>query len=44
MVTHSGFTRSVLLAAGREPYRPQNTELVPLLLQRVPQPLAEEAE
>ncbi|PNW82765.1 hypothetical protein CHLRE_06g293150v5 [Chlamydomonas reinhardtii] len=44
VVTHSGFTRSVLLAAGREPYRPQNTELVPLLLQRVPQPLAEEAE
>ncbi|GFR49914.1 hypothetical protein Agub_g12022, partial [Astrephomene gubernaculifera] len=27
VVTHSGFTRSVLLAVGREPYRPQNTEL-----------------
>ncbi|KAG2487444.1 hypothetical protein HYH03_014011 [Edaphochlamys debaryana] len=35
VVTHSGFTRSVLLAVGREPYRPQNTELVPLLVQRV---------
>ena len=23
VVTHSGFTRSVLLAVGREPYRPQ---------------------
>ncbi|MEW5305032.1 MAG: hypothetical protein WDW38_001951 [Sanguina aurantia] len=34
VVTHSGFTRSVLLAAGREPYRPQNSELVPLILQR----------
>eukprot|EP00798_Chlamydomonas_sp_ICE-L_P009808 gene9808-7696_t len=29
VVTHSGFTRSLLLAVGREPYRPQNTELVP---------------
>ena len=32
VVTHSGFTRSVLLAVGREPYRPQNTELVPLIV------------
>ncbi len=30
--THSGFTRSVLLAVGREPYRPQNTELVPVIV------------
>jgi hypothetical protein len=30
--THSGFTRSVLLAVGREPYRPQNTELVPAIV------------
>lgn len=35
VVTHSGFTRSVLLSVGREPYRPQNTELVPVLVQRV---------
>ena len=32
VVTHSGFTRSVLLAVGREPYRPQNTELVPVII------------
>lgn len=32
VVTHSGFTRSVLLAVGREPYRPQNTELVPIVI------------
>ena len=32
VVTHSGFARSVLLAVGREPYRPQNTELVPLIV------------
>jgi hypothetical protein len=30
--THSGFTRSILLAVGREPYRPQNTELVPAIV------------
>ncbi|EFJ52590.1 hypothetical protein VOLCADRAFT_103079 [Volvox carteri f. nagariensis] len=36
VVTHSGFTRSVLLAVGREPYRPQNTELVPVLVQKLP--------
>ncbi|GIL58515.1 hypothetical protein Vafri_13460 [Volvox africanus] len=40
VVTHSGFTRSVLLAVGREPYRPQNTELVPVLVQRVQLPTA----
>lgn len=34
--THSGFTRSLLLAAGREPYRPQNTELVPVIVYRTP--------
>mmetsp|Transcript_13165 Transcript_13165/g.23201 ORF Transcript_13165/g.23201 Transcript_13165/m.23201 type:complete len:351 (+) Transcript_13165:85-1137(+) len=33
--THSGFTRSVLLAAGREPYKPQNTELVPAIVFKV---------
>ena len=38
VLTHSGTTRSVLLAAGREPYRPQNTELVPLLVQRATPP------
>ncbi len=31
-VTHSGFARSVLLAMGREPYRPQNTELIPIVV------------
>ncbi|KXZ49379.1 hypothetical protein GPECTOR_21g605 [Gonium pectorale] len=35
VVSHSGFARSLLLAVGREPYRPQNTELVPVLVQRV---------
>jgi hypothetical protein len=30
--THSGTTRSILLAMGREPYRPQNTELVPAIV------------
>lgn len=34
VVTHSGFTRSLLLAVGREPYRPQNSELVPVLVQK----------
>mmetsp|Transcript_1385 Transcript_1385/g.2032 ORF Transcript_1385/g.2032 Transcript_1385/m.2032 type:complete len:272 (-) Transcript_1385:565-1380(-) len=34
VVTHTGFTRSLLLAVGREPYRPQNTELVPVIVQR----------
>ena len=34
VVTHSGFTRSILLAVGREPYRPQNTELVPVIVQK----------
>jgi hypothetical protein len=32
VLTHSGFTRSLLLAVDREPYRPQNTELVPVLV------------
>mmetsp|Transcript_32937 Transcript_32937/g.72765 ORF Transcript_32937/g.72765 Transcript_32937/m.72765 type:complete len:349 (+) Transcript_32937:2382-3428(+) len=36
VVTHSGFTRSILLAVGREPYRPQNTELVPVLVSKNP--------
>lgn len=34
VVTHSGFTRSALLAVGREPYRPQNAELVPVIVER----------
>jgi len=34
VVTHSGFTRSILLAVGREPYRPQNTELVPVIVKQ----------
>lgn len=39
VVTHSGTVRSILLAAGREPYRPQNTELVPLVVQEIkPEP------
>ncbi len=46
VVTHSGFTRSVLLAVGREPYRPQNTELVPVIVvpRREQQVRAEEEE
>ncbi|KAF8061943.1 Cnot4 [Scenedesmus sp. PABB004] len=36
VVTHSGFTRSVLLAVRREPYRPQNAELVPVIVDRAP--------
>lgn len=32
VVTHSGFTRSVLLAVHHEPYRPQNAELVPVIV------------
>ncbi|KAG1671171.1 hypothetical protein FOA52_010107 [Chlamydomonas sp. UWO 241] len=35
VVTHSGTVRSLLLAVGREPYRPQNTELVPLLVDEI---------
>ncbi|KAJ9525001.1 hypothetical protein QJQ45_005925 [Haematococcus lacustris] len=35
VITHSGFTRSILLAMQREPYRPQNTELVPAIVTRV---------
>jgi hypothetical protein len=34
VVTHSGFTRSILLAVAREPYRPQNAELVPVLVDK----------
>ncbi|KAF5829717.1 hypothetical protein DUNSADRAFT_15582 [Dunaliella salina] len=34
VITHSGFIRSVLLAVEREPYRPQNTELVPVIVTR----------
>jgi broad specificity phosphatase PhoE len=34
VVTHSGFTRSLLLAVGREPYRPQNAEVVPVIVER----------
>jgi len=34
VVTHSGFTRSILLAMAREPYRPQNAELVPVLVDK----------
>lgn len=35
VVTHSGFTRSLLLAVKREPYRPMNAELVPVLVEKV---------
>uniref|UniRef100_A0A7S3R9Z3 Phosphoglycerate mutase-like protein n=1 Tax=Dunaliella tertiolecta TaxID=3047 RepID=A0A7S3R9Z3_DUNTE len=34
VITHSGFIRSLLLAVEREPYRPQNTELVPVIVTR----------
>mmetsp|Transcript_5462 Transcript_5462/g.10235 ORF Transcript_5462/g.10235 Transcript_5462/m.10235 type:complete len:356 (+) Transcript_5462:61-1128(+) len=34
VITHSGTTRSVLLTVGREPYRPQNTEVVPVIVQK----------
>lgn len=34
VVTHSGFARSILLAVKREPYRPQNAELIPVLVER----------
>ena len=44
VVTHSGFTRSILLSVGREPYRPQNTELVPVLVQKVQRRMGEEQE
>jgi broad specificity phosphatase PhoE len=37
IVTHSGFTRSLLLAVRREPYRPVNAELVPVVIDRTPQ-------
>lgn len=35
IVTHSGFTRSLLLAVRREPYRPMNAELVPVVIEKV---------
>ena len=44
VVTHSGFARSVLLAVGREPYRPQNTELIPILVQKIGTRLGEQEE
>ena len=34
VVTHSGFVRSLLLSVDREPYRPQNSEVVPVLLEK----------
>ena len=34
IVTHSGFTRSLLLAVQREPYRPQNAEMVPVIVDK----------
>ncbi|KAF6258773.1 histidine phosphatase superfamily [Scenedesmus sp. NREL 46B-D3] len=34
VVTHSGFTRSLLLAVQREPYRPMNAELVPVIVDK----------
>eukprot|EP00878_Enallax_costatus_P000755 GHUV01000873.1.p1 GENE.GHUV01000873.1~~GHUV01000873.1.p1 ORF type:complete len:419 (+),score=142.48 GHUV01000873.1:272-1528(+) len=34
VVTHSGFTRSLLLAVRREPYRPQNAEMVPVIVDK----------
>jgi len=34
VVTHSGFARSLLLAVEREPYRPVNAELVPVIVDR----------
>lgn len=36
VVTHSGFARSLLLAAQREPYRPQNAEMVPAIIDKAP--------
>jgi hypothetical protein len=34
VITHSGFARSLLLAVQREPYRPQNAELIPVLVEK----------
>lgn len=34
IVTHSGFARSILLAVQREPYRPNNAELVPIIVDK----------
>ncbi|GBF97521.1 hypothetical protein Rsub_10444 [Raphidocelis subcapitata] len=34
IVTHSGFARSLLLAVEREPYRPNNAEMVPVIVDR----------
>lgn len=33
-MTHSGFARSLLLAVQREPYRPNNAELVPVIVDK----------
>jgi hypothetical protein len=35
VVTHSGFARSLLLAMQREPYRPQNAELIPAIVEQM---------
>jgi broad specificity phosphatase PhoE len=35
VVSHSGFARSLLLAVGREPYRPMNAELVPIIIEQL---------
>lgn len=35
IITHSGFARSLLLAVQREPYRPNNAELVPVIVDKV---------
>lgn len=34
VITHSGFARSLLLAVQREPYRPQNAELIPVVIEQ----------
>lgn len=44
VVTHSGFARSVLLAVGREPYRPVNAELVPIIIEQLREKSAEDEE
>jgi hypothetical protein len=35
VVSHSGFARSILLAVGREPYRPMNAELLPIVVEQL---------
>ena len=44
VVTHSGFARSLLLAVEREPYRPVNAELVPVIVDRAVEEEEEEEE